>query len=153
MPGDACINPSGPGVARTCSSAPGETQAWAELRVGRHPAHTLPGGPSFIQGVTRGSLILHVSSLHIGLSVQTVHPQSLHMQAVHTLDIRHTSMVAGHRHPMGAKTQCHADMWPVKKSEHAERHTLDIHCSRRLYSGPGCCCQNLRAQSSAPGPR
>lgn len=50
------------------------------------------------------------------------------MQAVPTLDIRHTqtSIVAGHCYPMDAKTQCHADMWAEKHSEHAERHTLDV---------------------------
>lgn len=46
-------------IACTCSSAPGETRA--ELRVGRHPAHTFLLRPSFIQGVMRGSLNSHAS--------------------------------------------------------------------------------------------
>lgn len=63
--------------------------------------------------------------------LNTVDPQSLHMQAVPTLDIRHTqtSMVGGHRHPLGAKTQCYAEMWAGKQSEYAERYTLDIYSS------------------------
>lgn len=48
MPGDACINPLGPGIARTCSLAPGETQAELGLSSGlAGTQHTpSPGGPA-----------------------------------------------------------------------------------------------------------
>lgn len=45
---------------------------------------------------------------------------------------------------MGAKSQCHVDVWAVGQSEHAERHILDTHSSLWIYLGPENCCQDLR---------
>lgn len=65
MPGDACINPSGPGIAHTCSSAPGETQAELGLSSGlAGTQHTPPLEARLHSGCDEGQPeFTYVSSL------------------------------------------------------------------------------------------